>query len=335
MSVLLPKISLFALGGTIASVPAESGQDAVPRLEASSLVEAVPQLTGVAEIEARTFSQRASGDLTFSVIHQLADAIKESFANGVDGVVVTQGTDTLEETSYLLDLLTGEDNPIVLTGAMRNSGLAGPDGPANVLAAVQVAASPLARGFGPLVLFADQIHLARYVRKTHSAFIDTFKSPNLGPVGWVTEGIVRIPLIPRERTQTVDVPSEGFEAVPEVALLKVGLDEDLKILESVEQLGYSGVVIEALGGGHLPSWAVTRAAEVAEQMPVVFVSRTGSGSTYRSTYGFPGSERDLLAKGLISGGTLDGAKARVLLRLLIASGADRDAIAERFATEAL
>ncbi|GAA1317773.1 asparaginase [Leucobacter albus] len=335
MSPTLPNVVLFTLGGTIASIPTAPGQAAVPTLDASDLVAGIPGLAEHAKVRAVTYSQHASGDLTFRAIFDLASAIRSELLSGATGVVVSQGTDTLEESAYLLDLLLDVDEPVVLTGAMRNPGLAGADGPANLLAAVHVAASPQARGYGPLVVFADQIHLARYVRKTHSSFVDTFRSPNLGPVGWVTEGVVHLPLLPRERTRPVQVNGVDVDSLPEVALITVGMDDDLRVLEDLDARGYSAVVVEAMGGGHLPSWDVARLANLAARMPVVFVSRTGAGQVYSATYGFPGAEKDLLRHGLTSGGVLDGVKARVLLRLLLAAGASRAELSHRFATEAM
>ena len=331
----LKRIAVFTLGGTIASVPTKGGSEAVPTLTADALITAVPQLATVAKIEATTFVQCASGDLTMKKLWELSHAITAKVAAGFDGVVVTQGTDTLEESAFLLDLLIDDDMPVVVTGAMRNAGLAGPDGPANLLAAVQVAASPLAPGLGTLVVFADQVHLARYARKTHSAFVDTFRSPNLGPVGWVTEGNVHIPVVPRGRTRGLALAEGQVDRLPRVATLKVGIDDDLALVRGVEDLGYEGLVIEAMGGGHLPSWTVEHIAELAQRIPVVFATRTGAGQVYESTYGFPGSEKDLLDRGLIGAGCLDGNKARLLLILLLAGGASRDEIQTRFQHEAL
>ena len=335
MNLALPRIALFAMGGTIASLPTKGGEEAVPTLTADLLVKAVPQLDGLAKLEARTFCQTASGDLTIDIIQNLAQAIADCFDDGIDGVVVTQGTDTLEETAYLLDLLTCQEKPIVLTGAMRNAGLAGADGPANLLAAVQVAISKEAWGIGPLVVFADQVHLPRFVRKTHSGSIAAFSSPNIGPIGWVTEGKTRIPLLPRKRTLSFEVSTADTFSLPRVALVKVGLGDDLEILRDLDKRGYQGVVIEALGGGHLPSLDVEHVSELATRIPVLFSSRAGAGEVFTSTYGFPGSEKDLLDRGLIGAGILDGLKARLLLILLLRAGATRQHVVERFSAESM
>ena len=164
----LPRVTVFSTGGTIASIPDGDGA-AAPALTAEQLVAALPQLSGVAEVTAIPFRQVASSELTLADMIALAGEIERAVAGGADGVVITQGTDTLEETSFALDLLWGGEAPVVLTGAMRNPALPGADGPANLLGAVLLAASQVARGLGALVVFNDEVHLPLFVRKTHTA----------------------------------------------------------------------------------------------------------------------------------------------------------------------
>jgi L-asparaginase len=325
----LPQVTVFSLGGTIASTN-DSGGDAAgvtPRLGARELVDAVPQLQEVAELETVAFRQTASGDLTLRDLVALAAEITKRFDAGVAGVVVTQGTDTIEETSFALDLLVRGPRPVVVTGAMRNPTLAGPDGPANLLAAVQVAASPQAAGLGTLVVFNDEIHAARFVRKTHTFSPATFRSLTAGPLGWMVEGRPRIAFRTPELHGT---PTGVGEEVPAVALLKSALGDDSRLVEQVEALGYAGLVVEAFGGGHVPANVVPALGRLAGRLPVVLASRTGGGEVLRETYGFPGSERDLLSRGLISAGFLDGLKARILLSLLLATGADLAGVRNAF-----
>jgi L-asparaginase len=214
------RVTVFSLGGTIASTddgPAAAGRGVTPRLGARGLLQAVPRIQEVAELEAVAFRQTASGDLTLQDLVALAAEITQRFEQGVDGVVVTQGTDTIEETSFALDLLVPGDRPVVVTGAMRNPTLAGPDGPANLLAAVQVAAAPAAAGLGTVVVVNDEVHAARFVRKTHTSSPATFRSVTVGPLGWIVEGRPRIAF----RMPTLaGVPYRlGEGAVPPVALL--------------------------------------------------------------------------------------------------------------------
>jgi L-asparaginase len=159
-----PRIAVFSTGGTIASVSTDDST-ATPRLTAEDLLSAVPQLREIGDLEGVGFRQLASSELTVADMIALAHEIGRTTANGV---VVTQGTDTLEETAFALDLLWDGETPVVLTGAMRNPALPGADGPANLLAAALVAASPMARGLGALVVFNDEVHLPLFVRKTHT-----------------------------------------------------------------------------------------------------------------------------------------------------------------------
>ncbi len=328
MSTADARVAVFSTGGTIASKRSADGA-ASPNLTSDELVAAVPQLVDVANIEAVSFRQVASSELTVSDIIGLAEGIARAVADGATGTVVTQGTNTIEETSFVLDLLWDREEPIVVTGAMRHPGLPGADGPANLLASVVVAASPLARDLGCVVVFNDEVHLPLFVRKTHTSNPATFRSPLTGPIGWVTERRVRIALRPvvRHHIAIGGVPA----VVPSVGLLKVTLGDDGRVLAAFGSLGYQGLILEATGGGHVPRVMVEPLAALAKQMPVVLASRTGAGEVLRSTYGFPGSETDLLKRGLIHGGILDGPKARLLLTLLLLAGAESETVLEAFA----
>src|ERR1700761_8636305 len=177
-SARVMKVVLFTLGGTIASTPAAGG--VVPRLSGADLLTSVPGLDRAGlEVKVHDFRQVPSSSLTIGDILDLAVAIREQVGAGADGVVVSQGTDTIEETVFLLDLLYDGEAPVVFTGAMRHPMLAGADGPANLLAAVTVAASPQARGLGCLVVLSDEIHAARFVRQAPT----TRGTAVVGPVG--------------------------------------------------------------------------------------------------------------------------------------------------------
>lgn len=322
-----PLVTVFSLGGTIASTSTPGAGGVTPRLGAAELLAGVPGLDGSAEVEPVAFRRVASGDLTFDDLIALAAEIGARFAAGAAGAVVVQGTDTIEETSFVLDLLVGAPNPVVVTGAMRNPTLAGPDGPANLRAAVLVAASSEARGLGVVAVLNDEIHAARFVRKTHTTSPAAFSSAPAGPIGRLVEDRPRIALRPA-RPPAVPVPAGP---VPPVALLTMSLGEGERLIDQVGALGYAGLVVESFGGGHVPSWTVPALARLAAAIPVVLASRTGGGDILQSTYGFPGSERDLIARGLIPAGFLDGPKARILLSLLLANGAGIDRVRAAFA----
>ncbi|HZV52595.1 MAG TPA: asparaginase [Candidatus Dormibacteraeota bacterium] len=321
-----PRVVLYSTGGTIASVGGPASQ-AVPRLSAQELIAAVPGLGEVAELEAVTLRQVASPELELSDLVELARRSGEAVEGGASGVVVTQGTDTMEESAFVLDLLWDREAPLVVTGAMRTPDQAGADGPANLLAAVRVAASAAARGLGCVVVMNDQIHAARFVRKAHTTNPGAFSSPACGPLGWVAEGRVRV-LVRPPRLQPL-----RLDRVPEevpVALVRAALGDDGRLLRALPGLGYRGVVVEATGGGHLPRSWVPLLEELGWTMPVALASRTGAGELLRRTYGFPGSETDLLARGLVPAGALDGLKARLLLMLVLAAGGGREEVERAF-----
>ncbi|WP_290052159.1 asparaginase [Amycolatopsis solani] len=247
MSDARPKVAVFATGGTMAS-PAEPGVGSIPRLTAEDLVATVPDL---ADISAISFRQVPSFELTVPDLVDLVENIGRQVSAGATGAVVVQGSDCLEEIAFLLDLLWDGDQPIVVTGAMRN----------------------------------DEIHAARFVHKTHTSSTATFRSTPTGPIGWVSEGNVRLAVRPIGRHHVW--PDHAL--APSVALLKVGFGDDGRLLSSIAEGGYSGLVVEALGGGHVPRTMVEPLEQLAARMPVVLASRTGSGEVLTRTYGFPGS----------------------------------------------
>jgi L-asparaginase len=315
-------ITAFFLGGTISMTGHSRG--AVSRLVAADLIDAVPQLAGLdIRLDARDFRRLPSACLRFADILELADA---AAASRVDGIVVVQGTDTIEETSYLLDLLWPGDVPVVVTGAMRNPSLAGPDGPANLLAAVSVAASDHFRGLGALVVLNDEVHAARHVRKTHTTSTATFASPGAGPLGLLVEGVpTALFTVPRRPVYHPAGPVTG-----RVPIFAVGLDDDGELLSAVGER-CDGLVVAGLGAGHVPDRLAAPLGELAQRVPVVLATRAAAGPVLSHTYGFAGSEVDLLGRGLIRAGLLDAFKARVLLRVALACGHDRTAIEAAFA----
>lgn len=312
-----PTVLLLALGGTIAMQAGQS-QGVVPTLTAEALIAAVPQLADVASVDACSFRQLPGAHLTFDDIETLAQRIELAAARGVRGVVVTQGTDTIEETAFALDCLLHLDMPVVVTGAMRNPAMAGADGPANVLAAMQVAVSDAARSLGCLVTMNDEVHAARFVRKTHTSSTAAFASPGSGPLGWVTEGRVRIAT---RVLRLPALPAVGSPRAAKVALLTVALGDDETVARALRICGgIDGLVVQGTGGGHVSPPVAQELQIAAQEMPVVLASRVLGGEVLAQTYGFAGSEIDLLQRGLIRSGWLDGLKARVLLTLLLRRG---------------
>ncbi len=276
-----PHLLVISCGGTISSTAAAGALGASPTLAAATLVAQLPQLAELAEVEAETFSTIPSAHMTLDDLLRLSRRLQE----WVDGlgdhrgaIVVTHGTDTLEEAAFALDLMWANAVPVVLTGAMRNPSLPGTDGPANLLAAAVTAVTPDARGLGVLVVFNDEIHLARIVRKMHTSNVATFASPTVGPIGYLAEGRhARIVLHPVNRPHRALARPANLN-VP-VALLTVGIGEDDRLLEAVLRSGFAGVVIEGVGGGHLPPALAESAAlaRLVAEAPVVLASRTGAG----------------------------------------------------------
>ena len=318
-----PRVAVLALGGTIAS-SAESGQAATVRMTGSELLRGVPEAAGVADLDVHSVRMLPSGDLRLADLFELRTLAERALAAGADGIVVTQGTDTLEETSYAFELLTTFDAPVAFTGAMRNSSLPGSDGPANLLAAIRVAASPKARRLGTVVVLNDEIHASRHVRKCLTTSPSTFASPLIGPLGYVSEDRVRILMRPVGRLH-VGVPPDAPDA--RIAQLTVFFDDDGALVEAVPGLGYHGLVLAAYGGGHVPSWMVPVLEQVAAQIPVIMASRTGGGEMLTRTYAYAGSETDLIARGLIPAGGMSAPHAAVLLRPLLMAGVEPDALA--------
>ncbi|MEH0574612.1 MULTISPECIES: asparaginase [Streptomyces] len=321
-------VAVYSLGGTIAMTTDPLTGGVVPALSAHDLLAGVPGLDkcGV-ELLVHDFRRVPGASLTFDDLTELAAVIGNTLDGGdIDGIVITQGTDTIEETAFFLDLHHGHDQPIVVTGAMRNPTMAGPDGPANLYAAVIAAADPCLRGAGALVVLNDEIHVARHVRKAHTTSPAAFASPGAGPIGRVTEDRVRLLSSPPRRPAPLRPPSREVR----VGMYAVSLGDDGTLLSAWDSL-CDGLVIAAFGVGHVPQRLVETLEALASRIPVVLASRIGSGPVLSRTYSYPGSEKDLIDRGLIPAGDLGPFQARLLLHALVAQEADRRAIVETFA----
>ncbi|MDT7800714.1 MAG: L-asparaginase [Actinomycetota bacterium] len=315
-------IAVATLGGTISMAPSSGSGGAVPRFDAAELLDGVGELPF--EVRAETLAGIGSASMDFATLLRCRDW---GLAQEADGFVVVQGTDTLEETAYFLDLCWPSEIPVVVTGAMRNAGLLSPDGPANLRNALTIAADPRGRGRGVMVTLNDDVHAARWVRKAHSSHLEAFSSAPAGPLGMVVEQAVHWfhPSPPRAPVLSGD----DFGGL--VPVVESGLDDPGAVLELVAaDPRVRGVVLAATGVGHVSGGTAGVVERLVARMPVVVASRTGAGPTLRSTYGFHGSESSLIALGATMAGWLDARKSRILLHTLLAAGADRARIEREF-----
>ena len=318
----LPVVRVIATGGTIASRP---GDD---QLTGSALIEAVPQLAGVAQVEVEEFSRIGSSGMTPDHWLLLAKRINELLDDEPDisGIVVTHGTDTMEETAYFLHLTIKDLRPVVLTGSMRSATAISADGPANLLTAVRVAADTNAGGRGVLVVLNDEVHSARDVRKTDNNRIDTFVSTEWGALGVVDSDGVTF----RRSSETLHtvqaLPSvAGVEALPAVPIVADFAGNDAMVLRSWAQQGVAGIVVQAFGGGRTSPEMRRAISEIAsEGIPVVLASRVPEGRVI-------GSGQQAQA-GVVAGGDLPPHKARVLLMLALLHSRDGTEIQAIFDT---
>ncbi|WP_051342980.1 asparaginase [Pseudonocardia spinosispora] len=305
-------VSILGMGGTISTECSSAG--AIPERDAATIARELSLPVDLRARDVRTVSSRA---VTPGDMWALAGAVREEIDSGVRGVVITHGTDTLEETAYALSLLVDTPVPVVLTGAMRAPHLPGADGSANLTAAVVAALHPPLAGYGPVVVFQDEIHVARLVTKRHSARIAAFASPAAGPVGSVSEQRVELLLGPsphRDRLPTTAPP----DAYVELIWAAAGTDGSLVDAIAGE---VDGLVIAGTGGGHLsPPLAEAAVRLAGSPCPVVLASRCEDGRPLHTTYGGIGSETHLLAAGLLSSGVLSPVKARLRLLFGLSAG---------------
>jgi L-asparaginase len=320
------RLAIFFTGGTISMRfdPATGG--AVPALSGEEIIEQVPGLDEIADFDVIDFGKWPGPHVTPSRMMELARAAREKLADeSVAGAVVTHGTDTLEETAYLLDLVLNEEKPVVFVGAMRNSSELSWDGPGNLRSAVRVAVDPQARDLGVIVAMNDQLIAASEATKTHTESTDTFQSRDFGPLGIVDKDRVIVTRRPLGREH---IATDRIEERVDVIKMVAGADG--RFIDFAIDDGARGLVIEGLGRGNvtvaaLP--AIERAVNAG--LPVVITSRCSRGRVL-DTYAYEGAGRQLRKMGAILGGMLPSHKARIKLMLELGAGYSVELIRKSF-----
>lgn len=299
---------------------------AVPALTGEEIMEMVTHIEEFADVESYTFSNLPGPHMTPDTMLELSRYIEVILLReDIEGVVVTHGTDTLEETAYFLDLAIENEKPIVVTGAMRNSSELGYDGPANLAASICTVISPESRGRGVLICFNGELHCASEVTKTNSMSLNAFNSPNFGPIGVVDDNRV-IFYRNKINKQHFKVEKIGVK----VDLIKCVTGMNPKILDFYISEGTHGFIIEAMGRGNVPPDMVPGIKKALDMnIPVVIVSRCYQGRVLDS-YGYPGGGKNLRNLGVILGDNLPGQKARIKLILALTQTNDLEEIKNIF-----
>lgn len=320
----MKNILIIHTGGTIAMM--EDPDGSVHPENNNPLHQSTKLLYSIANISVKELFHLPSPHITRREMLILKENIESSIIqDNIDGVVITHGTDTLEETAYFLDITIQAKIPIVITGAMRSSNELGADGPYNLISSVRVAASDSAKGKGVLVVLNDEIHTAKNVTKTHTSNIATFQSPQYGPIGIVSKRSVSFHHIPIDR-DTYGITQFNKKVV----LLKAYAGMDGSIIQAVKSMNIDGLVIEALGQGNLPPTMVDDLKVLMDNnIPVVLVSRCFNGYV-QDVYSYEGGGRQLKELGVIFSNGLNGQKARIKLSVALEITNDHQQLREMF-----
>ncbi|TYR82566.1 asparaginase [Priestia megaterium] len=318
-------VYIIHTGGTI-SMKEDAQTGAVKPDIQNPLRHSTPSIANLANVIVEEAFHLPSPHITPKEMLILSKKIRKKIkAEKIDAVVITHGTDTLEETAYFLDLTIETDIPIVLTGAMRSSNEIGSDGPYNFISAVRVATSDEAKGKGVLVVMNDEIHTAKNVTKTHTSNVATFQSPQYGPIGIVTKHGISFHHMP---TQHEFYPVEEIEK--QVFLLKAYAGMDEQLFQAISSLNIDGLVIEALGQGNLPPRTLNGIKPLLERnIPIVLVSRCFNGIA-QDVYGYDGGGKQLKELGVIFSNGLNGQKARIKLLAALQSSSSYEELQQIF-----
>ncbi len=315
----MTRVCLITTGGTIASRRNETTGGVTASIGAADLRASLRDPLDGIDLEVDEFCNVGSYAFDLPLAFALAQRINERLAGpGCDGVVVTHGTDTMEESAYMADLLLASDKPVVFTGAQRAADQPDTDGPRNIADAVRLAASPTARGLGVTICFEQEFHAARDVTKTHTTRVDTFMSGEHGKLGDVDGEHISVQRRPTLRRTYAPTAVE-----PNIELIKLSMGTSDGYIRYAAANGSKAIILEAFGAGNAtPAIAQAAAEIVAAGIPVILTSRCPRGRV-KPVYG-NGGGKDLEDAGVIFAGDLNGVKARILASVLLGPGADVD-----------
>ncbi|MEA4848639.1 MAG: asparaginase [Clostridiaceae bacterium] len=310
----MKRIIIVFTGGTIAMKIDRDTNAAVPAITGEEILQMTPGLGSIADIDFLNFSNIPGPHMTPEKMFELSKTIQHKLeVEGFDGAVVTHGTDSLEETAYLVDLTSNSDKPIVFFGSMKNSSELGFDGPMNLIAATYAAVSNEAYGRGVLVVMNNEIHSASQVTKTNTHTLDTFKSADFGPIGFIDNDKA---YFYHNYTKRQYIAAGAIDS--RVDLIKTACGMDGRLIRFCVDSGTHGIVIEGMGRGNIPPAMVPEVEyALGKGIPVVLVSRCLMGKVLDS-YGYPGAGKELTKRGVILGDNLPGQKARI--KLIVALG---------------
>lgn len=310
----MSKILVIFTGGTISMTIDKNLGAAVPSLSSEEMLGMIKDLDEFGDIEVMTYGEFPGPQITPQKMLELSKIIRKNIQRKeIQGVILTHGTDTLEETAYFLDLTLKTEKPIVVVGAMRNASELGYDGPSNLAAAIVTVKSAESAGQGVLVVLNNEVNAAREVTKTNTLSLDTFKSTEFGPLGIVDNNEV---LFFRKKVHHGQILVDTFEE--KVYLLKSYAGMDRSLIDFLVEKGARGIVVEAMGRGNLPPLVVEAIIDaIGQGVIVVIVSRCPSGRVL-GTYGYEGGGKVLKDHGAFFGTNLNGQKTRIKLMLALA-----------------
>lgn len=323
------KVAAIFTGGTISMKVDKRLSAAIPAMSSEEIMSLVTNIDRIAEVEVIPFARIPGPHMTPELMLQLSNLVKETLKReDIDGIVITHGTDSLEETAYFLDLNVNSEKPVVVLGSMRNASELGYDGPSNLSAAICTAVSKEARNKGVLVVLNNEVNSAKEVTKTHTMSLDTFKSSSFGPLGIVdSDEVIFYRDIPRRMHLESSILDNSVELIKSVS------GQDSKYINFCIENNTKGIVIEAMGRGNIPPTMIEGIKNAIDKdIPVIIVSRCPMGRVLDS-YGYEGGGKMIRNLGAIFGGDLNGQKARIKLMLALGTTTDVEAIRHIFEDE--